>query len=443
MLPPADFSSPATQMIIVTVCLAINPGLYASLLVGRISHAYRHSLTKFNKLLGAGGGEPSSLRMSNISNGILYAVNAACSIPVGTLLNKIGPKWTLLIGIPGYPLYQGSLWYFEAFGDIWFPIFAGAILGFSASCCWTTSIYMVNAYAEEQHKAKWRAIQWSSTLLGALVGSILALALSSSSAANSVPGVVYLTFLVMQTLSMVLVFWTILPTKHVKRRDGTFLAKLPPLSTRNAFLTSRSIWKNWHVVVLTPCMMVPEMYQSLHVSLNASFFNLRWRAINGMLNAVVQISASLTLALLILDNTRLMRRRSRRVWAGVAANACLIIPAYILQTIWIHELGPGAHTLSRSDERSFDVGVVAYLLQSTHFATLQNILIYILGTFTNAPRATAALSACYNFCEQIQRAPTIACRLIERQVSVLEAQSVLESMPMVSPLARRTLVTSV
>lgn len=58
--------------------------------------------------------------MANISNGVLYGVFAFSAVGAGPLINLVGPRWTLLMGITGYPLYQGAMWYFDAYGHLWY-----------------------------------------------------------------------------------------------------------------------------------------------------------------------------------------------------------------------------------------------------------------------------------------------------------------------------------
>jgi len=60
------------------------------------------------------------------------SIFAFSAVAAGPLLNKIGPRWTLMFGITGYPIYQGAMWYFDESGLLWYPIFAGAYLGLSA-----------------------------------------------------------------------------------------------------------------------------------------------------------------------------------------------------------------------------------------------------------------------------------------------------------------------
>lgn len=72
--------------------------------------------------------------MANISNGVLYGVFVFSALLAGTVLNTLGPRLTMMFGIAVYPVYIEAMWYFDAVGHLWFPIFAGAYLGLTAGC---------------------------------------------------------------------------------------------------------------------------------------------------------------------------------------------------------------------------------------------------------------------------------------------------------------------
>ena len=58
--------------------------------------------------LGAGGGRPSSITMANISNAVLYGAFILSGLGASTVLNKLGPRYTLLLAITGYPIFTGE-----------------------------------------------------------------------------------------------------------------------------------------------------------------------------------------------------------------------------------------------------------------------------------------------------------------------------------------------
>jgi hypothetical protein len=60
--------------------------------------------------LGAGGSHPSNIPIIdrvNIVSGILLIVAGAFG---GSVNNKLGLKYTLMLGASGYPIYVGSMW---------------------------------------------------------------------------------------------------------------------------------------------------------------------------------------------------------------------------------------------------------------------------------------------------------------------------------------------
>lgn len=61
------------------------------------------------KGLGAGGGKPSSVIMADISNGVLYGVFVFSSFLASSLINVLGPRATVCIGVTGYPIYTGKV----------------------------------------------------------------------------------------------------------------------------------------------------------------------------------------------------------------------------------------------------------------------------------------------------------------------------------------------
>ena len=62
--------------------------------------------------LGAGGSRPSEIPTVDKINIVNTTLLSFTSFFGGSIINQIGPKYTLMIGASGYPFYVGALWYF-------------------------------------------------------------------------------------------------------------------------------------------------------------------------------------------------------------------------------------------------------------------------------------------------------------------------------------------
>lgn len=86
------------------------------------------------------------------ANTIPYAFFAVFGWLGGATINWLKPKYTLILGAVGYPIYAGSLWYYDSTGRSWFPLLGGTVLGISGACLWTGAGLVAFSYAEEKHK---------------------------------------------------------------------------------------------------------------------------------------------------------------------------------------------------------------------------------------------------------------------------------------------------
>lgn len=84
-------------------------------------------------LLGAAGGKPNSAQTVQVVNALLCAIWFFSASFGGSVLNTIGPAITACLGVIGYIIYVGSLWYFDQTGKEGFPIFAGIAIGVNDS----------------------------------------------------------------------------------------------------------------------------------------------------------------------------------------------------------------------------------------------------------------------------------------------------------------------
>jgi MFS family permease len=163
-LPPVRLHSPYWQNVIIGILVGLTAGLYVAL-----------------NLLGAGGGRPNAAQTVQVVNATLCAVWFFSASFGGTVLNKIGPAITASLGVLGYILYVGSLWYFDQTGKEGFPIFAGVAIGISAGLIFVTMGYIAMSYSEEQDRGKYITVSINLQAVGAMVGGIIPLLINRNS----------------------------------------------------------------------------------------------------------------------------------------------------------------------------------------------------------------------------------------------------------------------
>ena len=337
--------------------------------------------------------------MANISNGALYGVFVFSALGASTLLNVFGPRLTMLFGITGYPIYIGSLWYFDQYGRLWYPVLAGAYLGLTAGCLWTTAAFTSSAYAEEKEKGTWRAMQWTMNVAGAATGAAVALGISWNTERLGVPHSVYIVFIVLQCLSTGFAM-LLLPPDQLRRRDGTALAAFDTISLGRSLKITAGLFKDWRIVIMILPCFTAEMFFPFQASMNAYAFNLRTRTLNSLLNNLIQIPVTMLMGLL-LDSERLGSRKKRAL-LGVAIDAVWITGSYIAQTAWLSSWNfnravPGP--MIDCTDSAYAGAVVIYMMYASQYGIFQNVILYILTSLTNEPRKTSALAGFFVACK--------------------------------------------
>ncbi len=143
--------SPSVQICLISATLFFNPGLYlavtvrgclkttlaSALLINHscwvlVAAVHRRPPWATSRMVFFTGESDSALSTYTSIPKVQNSILPLSAVAAGPLLNKIGPRWTLMFGITGYPIYQGAMWYFDESGLLWYPILAGAYLGLSA-----------------------------------------------------------------------------------------------------------------------------------------------------------------------------------------------------------------------------------------------------------------------------------------------------------------------
>ncbi|KAF8947030.1 hypothetical protein BGZ52_008261, partial [Haplosporangium bisporale] len=146
------WNSPLAQVLVGVICFCC-PGM-------------------FNALNSMGGGGQVDSKVGQNANVALYTCFAIFGLLAGAIHNKLGPKWTILIGCATYILYAGSLLCYNHTQNGAFTIAAGGILGCGAGMLWTAQGAIMMAYPRENDKGKFIGYFWAIFNAGAVLGSI-------------------------------------------------------------------------------------------------------------------------------------------------------------------------------------------------------------------------------------------------------------------------------
>lgn len=80
--------------------------------------------------LGAGGAQKPFL--VNAANALVFGLMGFLCLFGGPIANRIGLKYTLILGAVGYPIYSAGLYTNNRFGNVWFVLVGAVACGISS-----------------------------------------------------------------------------------------------------------------------------------------------------------------------------------------------------------------------------------------------------------------------------------------------------------------------
>ncbi|KAH8422534.1 uncharacterized protein LDX57_000288 [Aspergillus melleus] len=365
-------NSPFVQNLLASIVVGLGPGLYVAV-----------------TNLGAGGGPANATQMQNIVNSVLYAIYFVVGFFSGSVVTTVGPKYTLVFGTLGYPIYVGSLWYFSNTGNLWFPIFGGAILGLTAVHLWTAAGFIAFSYATEDKKGTYISMQWGLLSVGSTIASFVAFGINFNAGELECPDSVYIVFIILMALSLPVALFGIISPADVRRADGSPIAHYPHRGVWEELKGQRQIIMDWRMLALLLPMFGSEVAIIAFSSINSLYFNIRTRSLNSVIFVILQaVGAVGTMALL--DSRRIGTRRARGL-LSIAVMGLFTLGLWIGLCVWLsqHPINLTNPPLWDWTDGPFGGFIVLTLLFGINMVAYQVVVQWIVASLSNDPETLA------------------------------------------------------
>ncbi|CAI6097107.1 unnamed protein product [Clonostachys chloroleuca] len=295
------YASPLVQLLMVSFVCFLCPGM-------------------FNALGGLGGGGQVDPHAQTVANTALYGVFAVVGFFSGTIANVLGIRFTIAFGGLGYCIYAASFLSYNHNQNFGFTVFAGAFLGLCAGLLWTGQGAVMMSYPAEEYKGRYISWFWIIFNSGAVLGSLIPLAENIHKTAGPVTDGTYAGFIVLMFLGLVLGLFLCNADKII-REDGSkvVLMKNPSWKTELMGLWETLRAEPW-IVALFPMFFSSNIFYTYQNNgLNGAHFNVRTRALNGLLYWLAQIIGAIIMGY-CLDVGKISRSlRAKICWAVIFA----------------------------------------------------------------------------------------------------------------------------
>ncbi|KAE8337779.1 hypothetical protein BDV24DRAFT_154057 [Aspergillus arachidicola] len=366
MSPQFRYRSPFFMNIIAGIVVAFTSGIYVCL-----------------TLLGAGGGQPNSSWLSTRLLAITNSIWVLSSAFGSAILHAIGPALSAAIGVAGYMLYVGCLWYFSKTGHSVFPYIAAAMFGVCAGLNFVVNGFIMLAYPEEKQKGSYITINSGLMAMGSVIGGVIPLLINRHAGSQGgVPESVYIALIAIMGCTMICALF-LQPPDKITRDDGTHVANMERRSMLVEMKENFRSFKNWRFLIMIPCYFVSETYLVYLGSTNIWRNNLRTRCLCSFTAVTIQIPFSFGLRYL-LDQRNW--KRQTRAFLGLLYVAVPLWTAWIWELVrvssWDRSSPPPAQDWTDS---GFAGDLVLFILNWTASTLWQYLCLYILGALTNDP----------------------------------------------------------
>lgn len=328
--------------------------------------------------LGAGGAQSPFL--INAANALVFGIMGFLCLFGGPIANRIGLKYTLLLGAVGYPLYSAGLYTNNRYGNVWFVLVGAVACGFSAGLFWASEGAVALGYPEPSKRGRYMNIWLWFRTGGPLVGGAIVLALNHSEGLKKKGKVgyeTYLVFVALQCLSVPLAL-ALSPPEKVQRSDGSKIIIRAEKSFKAEFIALWLASKQKKILLLLPIFWA-AYFNQYSGNFQAYYFGVRARALIGFVsNFGTLLSSQLISTLLDYKGLTVKRRIEIGFYWVVVLHIIAWTYGWVIQEKYTRN--PPAYDWTSS---GFTEGFFVLLLWDFARQALQNWLYYFVATSTD------------------------------------------------------------
>ncbi|KAG0255996.1 hypothetical protein DFQ27_005968 [Actinomortierella ambigua] len=336
----------------------------------------------FNALGSLGGGGQVDSDVDENANAALNACFSVVGVLAGAVVNKIGPKWSMVIGALMYPLYASSLLTYNHVQAGGFTITAGALLGCGAGILWTAQGSIMMAYPREEDKGKYIGYFWAIFNTGSVLGSAIAFALNYGAPQGNLGDPTYAVFIAIMMCGS-LIALTLVKPQNVTHDNGDHIKVQPYPHWKTELVAVLKLFLDWRMLFLTPMFVSSNWFYAYQWgTFNGAHFNKRTQSLNNIFYWGSQIFGSYSFAA-ILDKKGLTRRK--RALLGLAvitvAFSATWIGGIFFQKQYTEVLKEPFDFKSMGT--SYAGPLILYMLYGLNDAAWQTYCYWFMGTLSN------------------------------------------------------------
>ncbi|KAK4493933.1 hypothetical protein PRZ48_015119 [Zasmidium cellare] len=326
--------------------------------------------------LGAGGEE--SPELVNAANALVFGLMGFLCLFGGPIANRIGLKYTLVLGAVGYPVYSAGLYLNSKNGTEWLVLFGAVTCGLSAGLFWASEGAIALGYPEPEKRGKYMNIWLWFRTAGPLVGGAIVLALNHNlSKKGHVDVSTYLVFVALQCLSIP-IGMLLTPPDKVQRSDGTKVIVKGESSFKAELAALWRVCKQKKILMLLPVFWA-AYFNQYSGNFEVYYFGVRARALIGFVGNFATLLSSQ-----IMSTWLDWKRYPVKTRITVGFYYCVLIHLATWIYAWvIQEKYTRTQPLLDWSTPGFVEGFFVIMLWNFSQQALQNWMYYLLATSTD------------------------------------------------------------